>query len=68
MDPKKDNEIVDYISRIVDYDGWMLNPVVFRELDSEWIPHTIDIFVITKPTGVLILITGDWKPLIQVRA
>jgi len=31
----KDNEVADYISRIVDYDDSMLNPVVFRELDSE---------------------------------
>jgi len=42
--PREDNEVADYISRIVDYDDWMLNPVVFRELDSKWGPHTIDRF------------------------
>ena len=42
--PRKHNEVADYISRIVDYDNWMLNPVVLRELDSVWGPHTIDRF------------------------
>ena len=31
-------------SRIVDFDDWMLNPVVFRELDSQWGPHIVDRF------------------------
>ena len=26
------NEFADYLSRIVDHDDWMLNPVVFQEL------------------------------------
>ena len=42
--PREGNQLADYISRIVDYDDWMLNPVVFRELDSRWGPHTIDRF------------------------
>ena len=27
------NEFADYLSRIVDHDDWMLNPVVFQELN-----------------------------------
>ena len=32
--PRKENQIADYISRIIDYDDWMLNPLVFGELDA----------------------------------
>jgi len=32
-------EIADYISRIVDYDDWMLNPAMFSELDTLWGPQ-----------------------------
>ena len=42
--PRADNEIADYISRITDYDDWSLNPMVFKELDRLWGPHTIDRF------------------------
>ena len=42
--PRAENEIADYISRIVDYDDWSLNPIVFNELDRQWGPHTVDRF------------------------
>ena len=42
--PRKKNEVVDYISRITDYDDWSLNPLAFKELDKMWGPHTIDRF------------------------
>ena len=42
--PREENEIADYISRIVDYDDWSLNPLIFKELDAFWGPHTIDRF------------------------
>jgi len=42
--PRECNQVADYISRIIDYDDWMLNPVIFRELDALWGPHTIDQF------------------------
>ena len=38
------NEQADYISRLVDYDDWMLNPEIFHLLDAMWRPHTIDRF------------------------
>lgn len=40
----RENEIADYISRIVDYDDWQLNPLVFAMLDRKWGPHTVDRF------------------------
>ena len=43
--PREENEFTDYLSRIADYDDWMLNPAVFQELDALWGPHTIDRFV-----------------------
>ncbi|XP_065915901.1 uncharacterized protein [Dysidea avara] len=42
--PRRENEVADYISRIIDYDDWSLNPLVFKELDRLWGPHTIDRF------------------------
>ena len=42
--PRAENQIADYISRIVNHDNWMLNPLLFRELDSLWGPHTVDRF------------------------
>ena len=41
---REENEFADYLSRVVDYDDWMLNPVVLQELDIMWGPHTIDRF------------------------
>ena len=28
--PRKENELADFISRIVDYDDWQVNPKLFR--------------------------------------
>ena len=38
------NERADLLCRIVDYDDWMLNPVVFAEVDRLWGPHSVDRF------------------------
>ena len=42
--PREENEFANYLSRIVNHDDWMLNPVVFQDLDVMWGPHTIDRF------------------------
>ena len=42
--PREKNEMADYISRIVDYDDWFLNPAVFAWVDELWGPHTVDRF------------------------
>ena len=38
------NQLADYLSRLVDYDDWMLNPLVFSQLNALWVPFTIDRF------------------------
>ena len=42
--PRELNEKADYLSRIVDYDYWFVNPSVFEELNVLWGPHTVDRF------------------------
>ena len=42
--PRKDNELADYLSRIVDYDDWSLSRSTFSDLDAVWGPHTVDRF------------------------
>jgi len=44
MIPEEQNELADFYSRIVDYDDWMLNSMVFVWLDSLGGPHTTDRF------------------------
>ena len=36
------NEQSDYLSRIVDFDDWSVDPHIFRFLDLKWEPHSID--------------------------
>jgi len=40
----------------MDYDDWMLNPVVFRELDFQWGPHTVDRLQTGTKTKLRVLI------------
>ena len=42
--PRTDNEKVDYLSRIIDYDDWSLDHKLFKFLDNKWGPHTVDRF------------------------
>ena len=42
--PREQNEIANYISRIVDYDDWFVNPAVFAWVNELWGPHTVDRF------------------------
>ena len=42
--PRDENQLADFYSRIVDYDDYRLNPLVFAWLDGIWGPHTIDRF------------------------
>ena len=45
--PREENSQADLISRIIDYDDWRLDPLVFADLDKRWGPHTIDRFADT---------------------
>ena len=42
--PRRDNQVADYLSRVVDEDDWMVPPMIFHHLDSLWGPHTVDRF------------------------
>ena len=40
--PSSRNEQSDYLSSIVDFDDWSVDPHIFRFLDLKWEPHSID--------------------------
>eukprot|EP00731_Ephydatia_muelleri_P022428 Em0015g11a len=42
--PREENELADFISRIIDYDDWQVDPECFYDLDGIWGPHSIDRF------------------------
>lgn len=42
--PRDQNQLADYYSKLVDYDDWAINPMVFNALDVMWGPHTVDRF------------------------
>ena len=42
--PSSRNEQSDYLSSIVDFDDWSVDPHIFRFLDLKWEPHSIDRF------------------------
>ena len=42
--PREQNEIADYLSRRVDCDDWFINPLVFKQIELLWGPHTVDRF------------------------
>ena len=40
--PREENEVADYISRIIDHDDWGLGQAIFDAIDKLWGPHTVD--------------------------
>ena len=42
--PRELNDRADFLSCVIDYDDWQLNPVVFSELEEAWGPHSVDRF------------------------
>ena len=38
--PREKNQLSDYLTQLVDYDDWMLSPLIFRQLDLSWGPFT----------------------------
>lgn len=40
--PREDNEKVDYLSKLIDYDDWGVSVEFFEYIDSIWGPHTVD--------------------------
>ena len=42
--PRSLNNSADLVSKLTDYDDWVVSECLFLYLDSEWGPHTIDRF------------------------
>eukprot|EP00731_Ephydatia_muelleri_P008531 Em0004g869a len=42
--PRAQNELADFISRIVDYDDWQISPELFYYLEEAWGPYSLDRF------------------------
>jgi len=40
--PREENERADFYSKLVDTDDWKLNPIIFKQLDAIWGPHSVD--------------------------
>ena len=41
--PREENQLVDCLSKVIDYDDWNINMHVFTWVDAIWGPHTVDI-------------------------
>lgn len=54
--PREENQLADYLSRIVDYDDWYLNPHIFTMLDRLWGPHTVDRFANHRNTHLPLIV------------
>ena len=43
--PRSENEVVDYISKLRDFNDWKVNPIIiFQYLSKAWGPFTVDCF------------------------
>ena len=60
--PRNDNQIADYVSRIRDYDDWMLNPTVFEFLNASWGPYTVDCFANQSNKQITRFYSWFWCP------
>ena len=60
--PRDLNERADYLSHIIDYDDWQLNPSAFSELDNCWGPHSVDRFTSFHNCQVPRFNSRCWNP------
>ena len=60
--PRDLNERADALSRIVDYDDWMLNPVVFADIEKLWGPHSVDRFASCHNCQIPRFNSRCWNP------
>ena len=52
--PRDLNSVADNISKLVDYDDYMINDAVFNALDDLWGLHTYDRFATMPKSSALI--------------
>ena len=60
--PRAQNEMADYLSRIVDYVDWSLDHTIFELIDYEWGPHTVDRFASHYNTQFSRFNSRFWNP------
>ena len=50
--PRSENEVADYLSKIVDFEDWSVKDSYFQAVDSTWGPFTVDCFANSVNTKV----------------
>ena len=60
--PREKNKLADYLSWLVDYDDWMLNPEVFNIIDMAWGPHDVDRFANSVNNQLVRFNSHFWEP------
>ena len=60
--PRNQNKIADYLSHLVDYDNWMLNPEISCTLNVKWGPHTINRFANSVNAQLVRYNSRYWEP------
>jgi len=60
--PRKENEIADQLSRIVDHDDWGVSHEFFGKMDKMWGPHTVDRFANYKNKKLPRFNSRFWNP------
>ena len=46
--------LADYISRIHDFDDWMVDPNFFNFVNTTWGPHTVDCFAASHNSQIAV--------------
>ena len=60
--PRSLNEQADYLSRIMDYDDWKVDPSWFAVLDTLWGPYTVDCFASCYNKQISRFYSRFWSP------
>ena len=60
--PRSQNELADYLSRIQDFDDWMIDPDFFDFVNLYWGPHTLDCFATSHNSQVARFHSRFWCP------
>jgi len=60
--PRTQNEQADSLSRIIDFDDWGIDPLLFARFDYLWGPHSIDRFASFYNTQLPRFNSRYWNP------
>ena len=60
--PREFNQRADYLSRIIDYDDWILNPDVFARIQQWWGLHSVDQFASCNNAQLPRFNSRHWSP------